>query len=77
MEAYVGQRSVLMRGHTGKIFTTKRSRVKKLFRFLPVCENLFLLTANNPHGFGQAHNVMRIWFPGKEYAVVQAPQGQS
>jgi len=49
--------------------------VKNPFLFLRAWENLFLLTANNPDVFGRAHNLMEVWLPCREYAVVQAPQG--
>jgi len=39
--------------------------------------NLFLLTANNLDGLGLAHTLMEAWFPRREYAVGQAPQGHS
>jgi len=64
-------------GDTGKIFTAERSQVKTLLLFLRVCENLFLLTANKPDGFGRADNLMEVWFARREYAVGQAPQGHS
>jgi len=64
-------------GDTEKIFTAERSRVKSFFLSLRVCKNLFLLTANNPDGFGRAHNLIEVWFPRREYAVRQVPQGHS
>jgi len=51
---------------------------EKTFSFcLLACTNLLLLTANNPDGFGRAHNLMEVGFPRREYAVGQALQGHS
>jgi len=33
--------------------------------------------ANNPDGFGKAHSLMEVWFPGREYPMAEEPQGHS